>query len=85
MVRAALTPLSITSQFAVEWLYKYFEHYAENALHLDYNKLIIADKRSAWKEYKSDYKNNAISENVLDYSSFIQLWNATFPEYVTRR
>ena len=66
MVRAALTPLSITSQFGVEWLYKYFENYAENAPHLDYNKLNIADKRSAWKEYESDYRNSAISENFLD-------------------
>ena len=52
MVRAALTPLSMTSQFGVEWLYKYFENYAENAPHLDYNKLNIADKRSAWKKYE---------------------------------
>ena len=71
MVRAALTPLSITSQFGVERLYKYFENYAENVLHLDYNKLNIADKRSAWKEYESDYRNNAMSRIFSDYSSFI--------------
>ena len=41
MVRAALTPLSITSQFGVEWLYKYFENYAENSPHLDYKLQLI--------------------------------------------
>ena len=31
MVRAALTHFADSSQFSVEWLYRYFENYAENA------------------------------------------------------
>ncbi len=66
MVRAALTPLS--SQFTVEWIYRYFEIYVENAPHLDYNKLNIADKRSAWNEYANNFRNNAMTEKILNYS-----------------
>ena len=85
MVRAALTPIADSSQFSVEWLYRYFENYAENAPHIRFNKLNITDKQSVWKSYVNDFHNNPITEKVLNYSSFLQLWNAIFPEYVTRR
>jgi len=79
-IRAALTPLADTQQFATIWLEHYFETYGDQAPNRDETHLMIMQKTDLYNLYKHEMDTSNPPRPIVSKTRFNSLWNVLFPK-----
>jgi hypothetical protein len=64
------------------WLHNYFIGFGDVAPNKDEVMLAINSKAESYEAYKKEFK--VTDQTVLDYTTFIDIWNGLFPNYIQR-
>ncbi len=82
MIRAALTPMSPATEFAVAYLINYAEKYSDRSPNSELSYIHCSLRKKVHENYKEFCINNY--EEHIGYKAFAEIWNITFPELVAR-
>lgn len=79
MVRSSLTPTTSPTFEAVVWMEDFFKTYGDAVPNADEIRLPIMTKKDVFDKYEHHFKSIVPPLPTVDYSRFINLWNAQFP------
>jgi hypothetical protein len=80
MVRSALVPQS--QQYCSVWLDEYFSTYGDKKPNGLQTEISVNTKKEIYEKFVTDAKKNLMS--FCSYSTFINLWNAQYPNVKAR-